>query len=69
MCSMQKAQNINLCPIRTFWLTIWNFRMVTNSRYGLSASCINLPKKRIFGCVFLHLCVKIDTLRVVCVKK
>ena len=61
MCSLWKAQNINLCPIRTFWLTIWNFRMVTNSRYGLSASCINLPKKRI-PVRFLHLCGKIDTI-------
>ena len=64
MCSMQKAQNINLCPIRTFWLTIWNFRMVTNSRYGLSASCINLPKKRIFGCVFYIYVEKLTPLRV-----
>ena len=43
--------------------------MVTNSRCGLSASCINLPQKRIFEVRFFYLCVKIDTLRVVCVKK
>ena len=36
--------------------------MVTNSRYGLSASCINLPKKRI-RVHFFYLCVKIDTLK------
>ena len=47
--------------MRIFLRMILNFRMVTNSRYGLSASCINLPNKRIFGCVFLHLCRKIDT--------